>query len=129
MRDFPARAQILQDSEKCNITTQHLPLTTKRYLAFCALGNPENFFEQLRREDFNLVETKKFPDHHFYTQNDVGKLEKLAEVKGAEILLTTAKDAVKLKDLRLDFPCFVVENELVFEDMTAFCEWVLKVKN
>lgn len=126
LKDFHARAQILQGSEKRNITTQHLLLTTKRYLAFCALGNPENFFEQLRREDFNLVETKKFPDHHFYTQNDVGKVEKLAEVKGAEILLTTAKDAVKLNDLKFDFPCLVAESELIFDDEKAFCEWLFK---
>ena len=84
--------------------------------AFCALGNPDNFFEQLRREEFNLVSTKKFPDHHRYTQTDLEKLETEAEQTGAEILLTTAKDAVKLTNLKFELPCFVVESDLVFDD-------------
>ncbi len=85
-------------------------------LSFCALGNPDNFFEQLRREEFNLVSTKKFPDHHRYAQADIEKLETEAKQTGAEILLTTAKDAVKLANLKFDLPCFVVESRLVFDD-------------
>ncbi len=85
-------------------------------LAFCALGNPDNFFEQLKREEFNLVSTKKFPDHHRYIQKDIEKLETEAKQKGAEILLTTAKDAVKLTNLKFELPCFILESRLVFED-------------
>jgi tetraacyldisaccharide 4'-kinase len=85
-------------------------------LAFCALGNPDNFFEQLSLENFDLAATKKFPDHHRYAQADIEKLETEARQKGAEILLTTAKDAVKLKNLKFDLPCFVVESRLVFDD-------------
>ena len=104
-------------------------LVTDKCLAFCALGNPENFFEQLRLENFKLVETQKFPDHHFYAQEDIRKLEKAARQKGAEVLLTTVKDAVKLKDLNFNLPCFVTENKLFFEDEDAFCKWILKVRN
>ena len=37
----------------------------KTALAFCGLGNPNAFFEQLRREKFSLAYTKAFPDHFF----------------------------------------------------------------
>jgi tetraacyldisaccharide 4'-kinase len=100
-------------------TTDHRPpcsRATDYCLAFCALGNPDNFFEQLRREDFQLTATRKFPDHHRYTQNDIAKLETEAHEKGAKILLTTAKDAVKLANLKFELPCFVVESEMVFDD-------------
>lgn len=95
-------------------------MTVEKSLAFCALGNPENFFEQLRRENFELVSTQTFPDHHFYTPEDVARIEKKAKESGAEVLLTTAKDAVKLKDMNFGLPCFVVENRLVFDDEDGF---------
>jgi len=85
-------------------------------LAFCALGNPDNFFEQLKLENFDLTATRKFPDHHRYAQADIEKLEAEAKQNGAESLLTTAKDAVKLSNLRFELPCYVVENRLVFDD-------------
>lgn len=89
-------------------------------LAFCALGNPDNFYNQLRSEKFNLIVTKSFPDHHVYTQSEIRNLEKEAIEKGAEVLLTTAKDAVKLTHLKFNLPCFVMENGLTFEDESAF---------
>lgn len=95
-------------------------LSTLNSLAFCALGNPNNFFDQLKCENFNLTATEIFPDHHFYSQKDIGKIENKARERGAEILITTAKDAVKLKGLKIDFPAFSAENEIIFEDREGF---------
>ena len=89
-------------------------------LAFCALGNPDNFYEQLRLEKFNLISTRSFPDHHLYTRKDVKLLENQAIQEGAEVLLTTAKDAVKLSHLKFNLPCFVMQNGLIFDDESAF---------
>ncbi len=105
----------------------NLESETNRAFAFCALGNPNNFFEQLRRENFNLISTETFPDHHFYTQKDVEKLEKKSRENGAEMLLTTAKDGVKLKDLQFDMSCLVVETELSFNDEKSFREIIRNV--
>jgi tetraacyldisaccharide 4'-kinase len=92
----------------------------KKALAFCALGNPENFFEQLRREGFDITAVKSFRDHHNYKQRDIAGLEKMAKGSGAEILLTTVKDYVKLGGLHFDLPCLAVESELVFDDEEGF---------
>jgi tetraacyldisaccharide-1-P 4'-kinase len=70
-----------------------------------------------------------FPDHHVYTSNDVEKLTIKARKRGAVILLTTAKDAVKLMDLKIDLPCFVVESEMVFAQESEFRKWLLKMRN
>ncbi|CAN5222045.1 tetraacyldisaccharide 4'-kinase [soil metagenome] len=115
LENFPAKAQSFEEKQRTKDKEQRTKPS-----AFCALGNPNNFFEQLRQENFNLIETTTFSDHHFYTQNDVNKIEKNARESGAEILLTTAKDAVKLKDLRFNLPCFVVESEMIFDDETGF---------
>jgi tetraacyldisaccharide 4'-kinase len=94
--------------------------------AFCALGNPENFFTHLRSDfktgGFDLAGVKTFPDHHRYTQNDINHLLRMAGEAGAKILLTTAKDAVKLSGLEFTLPCYVVEIETVIDDPAAFDE-------
>lgn len=102
--------------------------TTDDFLAFCALGNPNNFFEQLRAENFNLVAAHTFPDHHYYTPKNVEELCAKAKQTNAKMLLTTAKDAVKLKDLNVDFPCFVAEIEMIFRQKDDFRKWLLETK-
>lgn len=98
----------------------------KSIAAFCALGNPENFFAQLKQEGFDLIFTKTFPDHHFYTQKDIDELEKEAVTKGAEHFVTTAKDAVKLTNLKFKKPFLTAESKFIFDDENAFRELILK---
>ena len=98
------------------LTSYASPATSYRAAAFCALGNPTAFFEHLRRSGYALTHTRAFPDHHVYTQRDADLLTREAQAHNAEALLTTAKDAVKLRQLRFELPCFVVELEIEFED-------------
>ena len=91
-----------------------------KVFAFCGIGNPENFFEQLRQEGFDVSGSKAFRDHHIYAQSDISDIEKFARDSGAKSLLTTAKDAVKLADLRFKMSCFVVETEIFLDDTDGF---------
>src|ERR1044071_1797514 len=84
--------------------------------AFCAVGNPRAFFEHVRREGFELGYTRAFSDHHAYTQADIDAVSREAAGRGARALLTTAKDAVKLRGLDFALPCYVVETGLEFDD-------------
>lgn len=84
--------------------------------AFCAVGNPRAFFEHLRRDGFELSYTRQFPDHHAYTKVDAEAVSREAAGRGARALLTTAKDAVKLRGLDFALPCYVVETSLEFDD-------------
>ena len=60
--------------------------------AFSAVGQPRQFYDFL--QNYNLCGTKDYPDHHIYTEKDIEELKKLADGKK---LVTTEKDAVKLK--------------------------------
>lgn len=84
--------------------------------AFCAVGNPRAFFAHLRASGHDLSHTRAFPDHHAYTQKDLDRLTREAEGRGAVALLTTAKDAVKLRALSIAMPCYVVDIEPVIDD-------------
>jgi tetraacyldisaccharide 4'-kinase len=89
-------------------------------LAFCAIGNPGSFFEQLKNEGFELAATKAFRDHHRYSQADADALEEQAAAVGAKAFLTTAKDAVKLAEITFSLPCFVVEIDVVIDGAEKF---------
>jgi tetraacyldisaccharide 4'-kinase len=99
-----------------------------RLAAFCGLGNPENFFKQIRKEveknkDLDLCITRAFPDHHSYTQADIDDLEAKAR-QGAVVdaFVTTAKDAIKLSGLRFSIPCYVVEIDVVLDKPDVFAK-------
>lgn len=87
-----------------------------RVAAFCAVGNPPSFFEHVRRGGFELALQKYYPDHHIYSQDEIDVLARQAKEVGAELLITTAKDAVKLRTLSFPLPCYVLEIEMEIED-------------
>jgi tetraacyldisaccharide 4'-kinase len=91
-------------------------LESVRVGAFCAVGNPGAFFENLRRAGFELCYTRAFRDHHAYTRAEVEAVAREAAGRGAGALLTTAKDAVKLRGLDFALPCYVVEPKSEFDD-------------
>jgi tetraacyldisaccharide 4'-kinase len=90
--------------------------------AFCALGNPEAFFSHVRSNGQTVVHTKAFKDHHTYTQTDIDDLRRDAIAHGASGFVTTAKDAVKLHELKFDFPCYVIDIDLIIEDEAKLIE-------
>jgi tetraacyldisaccharide 4'-kinase len=92
------------------------PSPTQPVAAFCAIGNPASFFAHLRSDEHTLSYTRAFPDHYVYEQSDIDALTVEAKGAGARALLTTAKDAVKLRSFRFDLPCYVLEIELEFDD-------------
>ena len=87
-----------------------------RAAAFCGLGNPESFFTLLRLGGYQLVHTQTFRDHHRYTQTDVDRVARESIKRGAQILLTTAKDEVKLRSLELDLPCYTADIAIEIEN-------------
>jgi tetraacyldisaccharide 4'-kinase len=93
------------------------------------VGNPESFFEHLRREGFMPVLTRTFADHHHYKQSELDALAKEARVRGAEGLITTAKDAIKLESLDLELPCYVLANQIAIDDEDRLVEMIRKVQS
>lgn len=99
-------------------------LPTGPVAAFCAVGNPASFFRQLKESDYEVVFEKSFTDHHAYTQNDVDELIRAATRAGATSLITTAKDAVKLRSLQFSLPWHVFEIEISIEDEAALTQLI-----
>jgi tetraacyldisaccharide 4'-kinase len=100
------------------------PELPKRSAAFCAVGNPQSFFTQLRDEGQGLSFTKAFTDHYSYTQKDLDRLVNAAKKAGAEALITTAKDAVKLQSLTIAMPCYILEISIDVENSEELRELI-----
>jgi tetraacyldisaccharide 4'-kinase len=90
--------------------------------AFCGLGNPDAFFEQLHQDGYDPAHSREFPDHHIYSQVEIDEMANDAPSYHAEALVTTAKDAVKLAGLKFRMPCYVAEIELHLDDPAAFAD-------
>ena len=71
-------------------------LRGRRVFAFAGLADNEQFFAMLRDHGVELAGTRGFHDHARYSAADVDSLRREAAAKGAEVLVTTEKDIVKI---------------------------------
>ena len=86
-------------TERGGETRSLADLDNAQVVAFCGIGNPDNFLQTLGREKWNVQECKEYPDHHHYTQQDANWLLNRAETCGATAELCTHKDLVKIRPL------------------------------
>lgn len=66
------------------------------FYAFCGIGNPRAFFQDLQNWKMPLADRCEFADHHRYDARDARELEQAAQRAGAKALVTTEKDAQNL---------------------------------
>jgi tetraacyldisaccharide 4'-kinase len=65
-------------------------------LAFCGIGRPSGFYDTLEGFGTDVVDKVTYPDHHRYTPGDLRRLSARARSAGADWMVTTEKDMVKL---------------------------------
>ena len=98
-------------------------LEKKRIWAFSALARPESFERTLKNLGPELLGFEAFPDHYVFQGKDLGRLIKRATRAGAEALVTTEKDGVRLTDFpRGSIPLWVlsIRHEFLGDDLTRF---------
>lgn len=74
-------------------------LAGRRLMAFAGLGSPQGFADTLDAAGIRRVGLAEFPDHHWFTPADLHELVRDARGGGAQGLITTEKDWVRLRDL------------------------------
>jgi tetraacyldisaccharide 4'-kinase len=72
-------------------------LAGTRVAAFCAIARPEAFRRTLTELGAELVHFASFPDHHAPSAAELERLRAAARAVGAERLLCTEKDLVRLE--------------------------------
>jgi tetraacyldisaccharide 4'-kinase len=74
-------------------------LADAKLLAFAGIGAPDGFSRTLGETAVTLAGFEQFPDHHWYTREDLARLDRRAAEAGADGLITTEKDWVRLRTL------------------------------
>ena len=80
---------------KGKIVAQKPDLQSNRVMAFAGIGRPQKFYTSLLEQGIELVKTFDFPDHHFYTEEELQNI--LTEARAAQVeVITTGKDFVEI---------------------------------
>jgi len=68
------------------------------------IGNPAAFEQTVNSIGLDICGSSAFGDHHLYDAGDVSRICAAAQNAGAEAIVTTEKDAVKLERLNVNWP-------------------------
>jgi tetraacyldisaccharide 4'-kinase len=66
-------------------------------LCFCGIGDPDSFKELLKAQNVECVKFIEFPDHHNFLVEDIDKIQTEFKQSGAECIVTTQKDFMRIK--------------------------------
>jgi tetraacyldisaccharide 4'-kinase len=102
----------------------------KKAFVFCGIGNPRAFLEQVRLST-NVTGSRFFPDHHDYSMSGLDEVQTLAQSSGAQILVTTRKDWVKIINIQgcEGLPIVAVDQrvEMSEKDSERLLSWVKSI--
>ena len=91
----------------------------KKIMAVSAIGNPASFERTLRDLGAEIIESIRYPDHHEYTVKEMQDVLQQADALGAESIVITEKDAVKIPaefaKTNWNIPIFVICVEVKFQ--------------
>ncbi len=80
---------------------------------FCAIAAPESFENLLKGLGAELVYVKRFLDHHRFDKSELDDFFKHAKESGAQMAITTEKDAVRIDaDYNAGMPFFYTKLEI-----------------
>jgi tetraacyldisaccharide 4'-kinase len=95
-------------------------------IAFAGIGRPALFFEDLRSAGCRILETHAFPDHYRYRASDITFLAERVRSKQAVGLVTTEKDAQRLKGLPFGaIPVYYMSIRALIREEKTFSDFLL----
>jgi tetraacyldisaccharide 4'-kinase len=112
-----------------------------RVVAVAGIARPERFFGALVDSGFEVAREVRFRDHHWFSAADVDRIETIARGVGADSIVTTEKDAVRVAAAGVLRPMMsprspsagagsagprwaVLPMEVVIEPADRFASWV-----
>ena len=88
-------------------------LKGRKVASLSGIAQPESFEQSLLKLGAELVYSKRFADHHRFSQQEVLNSINRGKKRQAEIIITTQKDAVRFPKLdRRDLPIYFMRVEI-----------------
>jgi tetraacyldisaccharide 4'-kinase len=103
-------------------------INSKNVYLFSALGDHEGFEKIMENTGAIIVGHDKYPDHYIYTPGDLKNIEENANKNGANFLITTEKDIIKIKDYNSKVRLYAVRMKMVYEPeglLNKYIEYVV----
>jgi tetraacyldisaccharide 4'-kinase len=72
-------------------------------LVVCGIAQPGHFINELHN-NWEVIATKTYPDHHRFSEQEEKEWLRIIEYKNLEAIVTTCKDAVRIKPLMKSYP-------------------------
>lgn len=112
-----------------NIKGEKFPLKTvteKKLLLVCGIAKPERFIRMVQNLKPASVFSAIYPDHFEYTESDIREIEEIFHSEAFDMVMTTEKDMVKLKNLYLNLPIYALSIRMEIEQYEIFAKWLTK---
>ena len=104
------------------------PDALPKLFAFCGIGNPAAFLDDLRTWGLDVVGHKFFPDHHRYSDKDDQEIMQQAGAAGASALICTEKDLYNLCGIYYGkLPTFIASISMQIDNADDFWRTVIAV--
>lgn len=98
-------------------------IASKKVVAFTGLAHPGDFLETLESLGAQVAHFESFPDHHLFSQHEFENLVSRKSFLGADFLLTTEKDWVRIDgrvEVDGDIAVLIIKMGLLSESDTFF---------
>jgi len=104
-------------------------LKGKKVASLSGIAQPEGFEQSLVKLGGELVYSKRFADHHRFSQQEILNAINRAKKRQAEIIVTTQKDAVRFPKIdRRDLPFYFMRVEIkIVDGADGFQDCVAKI--
>ena len=88
-------------------------LRGKKIASLSGIAQPESFEQSLVKQGGELVYSKRFADHHRFSQQEILNVINRSKKRQAELIITTQKDAVRFPKIdRRDLPILFMRVEI-----------------
>ena len=84
----------------------------KKVAVFSGIAYPESFEGTIKEQGAEIIYTKRFLDHHRFRAGEIKTVFMEAFASGAEMILTTEKDAVRLPKIFPKIPLYYLRLEI-----------------
>jgi len=104
-------------------------LKGKNVLSLSSIGNNNSFLKTLTSLGLTIGYSMTFLDHHYYSRNDIRRINRVSSIKNVDAIVTTEKDIYSLSHYSdaLHLPLYSLVVELCLKKQKGF-EMLLKEK-
>ena len=95
-----------------------------KLLAIAGIGNPENFFQMLEKNNLKIFDKIIFPDHYLFSKKEIENIINKAKKDNLKLIMTE-KDFHKIKSFRFDNLSFL-KISLEIKDKQNFLDIIKK---